>query len=87
MGWRRGGGLVSGRRHGSVRVVPLHTLLAGAKIVRSMTLRVMRAHVLIAEAGRITRERGAERHQLHAEEGEQKDEAMDADAGSHDESV
>ena len=56
-------------------------------IVRSMTLRVMRAHVLVAAASRITRERGAQRHQLHTEESEQEDETMSADAGSHDESV
>ena len=52
-----------------------------------MTFRVVRAQVLVAEAGRIARERGAERDQLHTDEGEQEDEATGADTGAHDESV
>ena len=71
-----------GWRRGTVRLMAVGTM-----VVRPMAFRMMRALVLVAEAGRVPRERGAERHQLHAEEREQQDEAMGADAGAHDRSV
>ena len=62
-------------------------MAVGAMVVATVPLRVMRAHVLVAEAGRIARERGAERQQLRAGEGEQEDEATNAGVVPHDESV
>jgi hypothetical protein len=52
-----------------------------------MTVRVVRAHVLVAEARRIARERGAERQQLRAGEGEQEDETVQTGMLTHDDSV
>ena len=52
-----------------------------------MTLRVMRAHVLVAEARRIARECSAQRDYLHTDEGEQQDKATQAGTVTHDESV
>jgi hypothetical protein len=65
---------------------------ASAVVMRSvalvpMTLRVVRAHVLVAEARRIARERGAERQHLRAGEGEQQDEAAQTGMVTHDDSV
>jgi hypothetical protein len=48
---------------------------------------MMHAHLLVAEAGRAPGQRGAQGRQLHAEEGEQENQAAESGTGRHDESV